>query len=229
MPAEDIRARLSLLPDSPGVYQFISGTGEVLYIGKAVNLRSRVRHYFQSGVEKNPRLRAMTSKIADLEVIVTDSEVEALILETTLIKQRRPRYNVDLKDDKSYPYIVITNEPYPRVFATRRVVRDGSKYFGPFTDVKSMHSSLKMIRDIYKVRSCNFSIDGEVIRKKKIRVCLDYHIGKCEGPCEGLVDRVRYGAMIGEVEQLLRGRTASLVNRLRTEMERASLRQGYEE
>jgi len=227
--ADNIRARLSSLPTGPGVYQFTSGKGEVLYIGKAVNLRNRVRHYFQAGIEKNPRLKAMTSKIDDVEVFVTDSEVEALILETTLIKQRKPRYNVDLKDDKSYPYIVITNEPYPRVFATRRVVRDGSKYIGPFTDVGSMHASLKMIRDLYMVRSCNFAIDDEVIRKKKIRVCLDYHIGKCEGPCEGLVSRERYGAMIDEVGQLLRGRTAALAGRLRTEMEKASAEQRFEE
>jgi excinuclease ABC subunit C len=229
MSADDIRARLASLPTGPGVYQFISAAGDVLYIGKAVNLRNRVRHYFQGGVEKHPRLKAMTSKIDDLEVIVTDSEVEALILETTLIKQRKPRYNVDLKDDKSYPYIVITNEPYPRVFATRRVVRDGSTYLGPFTDVKSMHSSLKMIRDLYMVRSCNFTIDEESIRKKKIKVCLDYHIGKCEGPCEGLVSRERYASMIGEVEQLLRGRTAALVGRLRAEMEQASAGQRFEE
>jgi len=229
MSADDIRARLSSLPTGPGVYQFISATGEVLYIGKAVNLRNRVRHYFQAGIEKNPRLKIMTSKIDDLEVIVTDSEVEALILETTLIKQRKPRYNVDLKDDKSYPYIVITNEPYPRVFATRRVVRDGSKYIGPFTDVKSMHSSLKMIRDIYMVRSCNFTIDDEVIRKKKIKVCLDYHIGKCGGPCEGLVSGERYGSMIEEVGQLLRGRTADLVGKLRAGMEQASSEQRFEE
>jgi len=229
MSADDVRARLSSLPEKPGVYQFLSAGGDVLYIGKAVNLRNRVRHYFQGGIGKNPRLKAMTSKIADLEVIVTDSEVEALILETTLIKQRKPRYNVDLKDDKSYPYIVITNEPYPRVFATRRVIRDGSTYVGPFTDVKSMHTSLKMIRDLYKVRSCNFAIDEEVIRKKKIRVCLDYHIGKCEGPCEGLVSRERYAAMIGEVEQLLRGRTSALVGSLRDEMEKASADQRFED
>lgn len=229
MAGDAIRAKLRSLPEKPGVYQFISAAGDVLYIGKAVNLRNRVRSYFQSGVAKNPRLSAMAAKVADLEIIVTDSEVEALILETTLIKERKPRYNVDLKDDKSYPYIVITNEPYPRVFPTRRVIRDGSKYFGPFTDVKSMHASLKMVRDLYRVRSCNFWIDEEAIRKKKIRLCLDYHIRKCDGPCEGLIDRAAYGAMIREVEQILRGRTSALAKSLRQRMEAASEATRFEE
>jgi excinuclease ABC subunit C len=224
-----IRDKLRSLPERPGVYQFLSAAGDVLYIGKAVNLRNRVRSYFQSGVEKNPRIAVMTSKAADLEIIVTDTEVEALILETTLIKERKPRYNVDLKDDKSYPYIVITNEPFPRVFPTRRIIRDGSKYFGPFTDVGNMHSSLKMIRDLYRVRSCNFWLDDEVIRKKKVRLCLDYHIKKCDGPCEGLIDQAAYGAMIREVEQILRGRTAALAGSLREKMEAASAAMRFEE
>ena len=167
MAGDALSEKLRTIPPKPGVYQFVSGSGEVLYIGKAINLRNRVRQYFQKGIDKNPRLKAMTAKVADVEIIVTDSEVEALILETTLIRERKPRYNVDLKDDKSYPYIVITNEPYPRVFPTRRVIRDGSKYFGPFTDVKNMHSSLKMVRDMYRVRSCNFHIDDEAIRQEE--------------------------------------------------------------
>ncbi|HLF13554.1 MAG TPA: excinuclease ABC subunit UvrC [Bacteroidota bacterium] len=229
MPGEALREKLRSLPAKPGVYQMLSGSGEVLYIGKAVNLRSRVRSYFQSGIGKNPRLRAMTAKVADVEIIVTDSEVEALILETTLIKERKPRYNVDLKDDKSYPYIVITNEPYPRVFPTRRIIRDGSKYFGPYTDVRNMHSSLKMVRDMYRVRSCNFFIDDEAIRKKKFRLCLDYHIRKCDGPCEGLIDAAAYRDMIREVELILRGRTSALAAALRERMDAASAAMRYEE
>ncbi len=229
MPGEALTGKLRTLPAKPGVYQFVSDSGEVLYIGKAINLRSRVRQYFQSGIAKNPRLKAMTAKVADVEIIVTDSEVEALILETTLIKERKPRYNVDLKDDKSYPYIVITNEPFPRVFPTRRVIRDGSKYFGPFTDVKNLHTSLKMVRDIYRVRSCNFHIDEEAIRKKKIKLCLDYHIRKCDGPCEGLISQQAYGAMIREVELILRGRTSALASVLRGRMEEASAGTRYEE
>ncbi|HXX64336.1 MAG TPA: excinuclease ABC subunit UvrC, partial [Bacteroidota bacterium] len=162
-------------------------------------------------------------------IIVTDSEVEALILEANLIKELRPRYNVNLKDDKSYPYIVITNEPFPRVFITRRIRRDGSKYFGPYTDVKNVRGALKAIRDIFMIRSCNFLIDDEAIRKKKYKVCLDYHIKKCEGPCEGLVSQEKYNAMIAQVASLLRGKTGSLIRSLREDMDELSRTQRYEE
>ena len=179
--------KLETLPTQPGVYQFKSADGEVLYVGKAINLRNRVRQYFQKSYRLDPRRVKMVSRIKDVELIVTLTKVDALILETTLIKKFKPRYNIDLKDDKSYPYIVITNEPYPRVFATRRIIRDGSRYFGPYTDVKNMHASLKMVREIYKVRSCNYRIDEEAIRKKKYKLCFDYHIKKCDGFCEGLI------------------------------------------
>ncbi len=221
--------KLENLPTNPGVYQFKSSRGEVLYVGKAVNLRNRVRQYFQPAALRDPWREAMVSKINDLEIIVTDSEVEALILETILIQKIKPRYNIDLKDDKSYPYIVVTNEPYPRVFATRRVIRDGSKYFGPYTDVKSMHASLKMIREIYKVRSCNYRIDEEVINRRSLKICFDYHIKKCEGPCEGLVSATRYGEMIHEVVEVLRGKTSSLVRMLEDKMQNASDEMRYEE
>jgi excinuclease ABC subunit C len=171
----------------------------------------------------------MVSKIRDVELIVTDSEVEALILETSLIQKLKPRYNIDLKDDKSYPYIVVTNEPYPRVFATRRVIRDGSRYFGPYTEVKNMHSSLKMVREIYKIRSCNYFIDAESIQKKKVKICLDYHIKKCEGPCEGLVSQEKYAGMINEVVQILKGKTSTLVRSLSEQMQAASGDMRYEE
>lgn len=221
--------KLDALPTEPGIYQFKDAEGKVLYIGKAILLRNRVRQYFQKSRSTDSRIDRMVSHVTDVEIIVTDSEVEALILEATLIKKFRPRYNVDLKDDKSYPYIVITNEPYPRVFVTRRIIRDGSKYFGPFTDVKSMRGSLKMVREIYKVRSCNFHIDDESIRKRKIKVCLDYHIKKCEGPCEGLVTEVHYKSMIAEIEQLLKGKTVTLVESLKAGMHRAAEELRFEE
>jgi len=221
--------KLNHLPTQPGVYQFKNGAGEVVYVGKAVNLRNRVRQYFQKSYRPDPRREAMVSKIRDVELIVTDSEVEALILETTLIKKLKPRYNIDLKDDKSFPYIVVTNEPFPRVFATRRIIRDGSRYFGPYTDVKNMHASLKLIREIYKVRSCNYHIDDESIRKKSIRVCFDYHIKKCEGPCEGLVTRERYREMIEDVVHILRGKTTALVRSLDHRMQQASEEFRYED
>lgn len=221
--------KLENLPVKPGVYQFINAEGKVLYIGKAVNLRSRVRQYFQKSRRAEPRIDAMVAKAKDVQIIVTDSEVEALILEAGLIKKYKPRYNVDLKDDKSFPYIVITHEPYPRVFVTRRVIRDGSKYFGPFTDVKAMRSSLKMIRELYKVRSCNYYIDEESIQKRKVKVCLDYHIKKCEGPCEGFVTAERYNAMIKEVAHILKGKTSTLVASLEEQMSVAAEELRFEE
>ena len=221
--------KLENLPAAPGVYQHKDAAGKVLYVGKAKNLRNRVRQYFQKSRSLGPRIEQMLTKATDLDVIVTDSEVEALILEANLIKKFKPRYNVSLKDDKSYPYIVITGEPYPRVFITRHVRRDGSRYFGPYTDVKNVRSALKAIRDIFMIRSCNFLIDEEAIRKKKFKVCLDYHIKKCEGPCEGLVSRERYNAMIDQVASLLRGKTGSLIRTLRAEMERLAAERRFED
>jgi excinuclease ABC subunit C len=211
--------KLENLPTGPGVYQHKDADGKVLYVGKAKNLRSRVRQYFQKSRSVDPRIERMLSRATDLEIIVTDSEVEALILEANLIKKLKPRYNISLKDDKSYPYIVITHEPFPRVFVTRQIRKDGSRYFGPYTDVKNVRAALKAIRDIFQIRSCNYLIDDEAIQKKKYRICLDYHIKKCGGPCEGLVSRAAYNAMIEQVASLLRGKTETLIELLRKEMD----------
>ena len=212
--------KLENLPTGPGVYQHKDAEGKVLYVGKAKNLRSRVRQYFQKSRNVEPRIDVMLSRATDLEIIVTDSEVEALILEANMIKKLKPRYNVNLKDDKSYPYIVVTHEPYPRVFVTRQIRKDGSRYFGPYTDVKNVRGALKSVRDIFMIRSCNYFIDDDVIKKRKIKVCLDYHIKKCEGPCEGLVSEAKYNAMIDQVAALLEGKTETLIQSLRQEMER---------
>jgi excinuclease ABC subunit C len=221
--------KIESLPAGPGVYQHKDAEGKVLYVGKAKSLRNRVRQYFQKSRSLDARIEAMLSKATDLEIIVTESEVEALILEANLIKKLKPRYNVSLKDDKSYPYIVITNEPYPRVFVTRHVRRDGSRYFGPYTDVKNVRAALKSVRDIFMIRSCNYFIDEESILKHKIKVCLDYHIKKCEGPCEGLVSRERYNAMIDQVATLLQGKTASLIEDLTREMGQLAGQMKFEE
>ena len=224
-----LQEKLEGLPGGPGVYQHKDAEGKVLYVGKAKNLRSRVRQYFQKSRAVEPRIDSMLSKATDIEIIVTDSEVEALILEANLIKKLKPRYNVNLKDDKSYPYIVITHEPYPRVFVTRQVRKDGSRYFGPYTDVKNVRAALKSIRDIFPIRSCNYAIDEEVIRKRKIKVCLDYHIKKCEGPCEGLVSQEHYRAMIEQVAELLRGKTESLIRKLQSDMDALAAEMRFEE
>jgi excinuclease ABC subunit C len=227
--AASVEEKLENLPTGPGVYQHKDAEGKILYVGKAKNLRSRVRQYFQKARVVEPRIDRMLAKATDIEIIVTDSEVEALILEANLIKKLKPRYNVNLKDDKSYPYIVITNEPFPRVFVTRRIIRDGSRYFGPYTDVKNVRSALKTVRDIFMIRSCNYFIDDEVIKKRKIKICLDYHIKKCEGPCEGLVSQAKYNAMIDQVAQLLQGKTETLIQLLQEEMQRLANEMKFEE
>ena len=224
-----LQEKLESLPAKPGVYQFKSAEGKVVYVGKAQNLRSRVRQYFQQSRAFDPKLDALVSKIADVELMVTDSEVEALILEANLVKKLKPRYNVSLKDDKSYPYIVITNEPFPRVFVTRRIVRDGSRYFGPYTDVKTMRFALKTVRDIFMIRSCNYDLTPESIEKGKFKLCLDYHIKKCEGPCEGLVTAEHYNAMIDRVAKVLRGRTDDVVQSLQGEMDGLSSELRFED
>ncbi len=211
--------KIDSLPTDPGVYQFKNAEGKVIYVGKAQSLRSRVRQYFQKSRAADPKLDAMVDKIADVELIVTDSEIEALILEANLIKKLKPRYNVVLKDDKSYPYIVITNEPFPRVFVTRKIIRDGSHYFGPYADVKTMRFALKTVRDIFMIRSCNYDLTEDSIKKGKFKICLDYHIKKCEGPCEGLVSQGQYGRMIDRVVSVLKGKTGVVVDALGQEMQ----------
>jgi excinuclease ABC subunit C len=223
----NLETKLNNLPDNPGVYQFLSEKGKVIYVGKARNLKNRVRSYFHVSVT-SPKTIALVKRINDFELIVTDNEIEALVLESNLIKDLKPRYNINLKDDKSYPFIKVTNEPYPQVYATRRVVKDGSKYFGPYTNVKDMKSALRMINQIFKIRSCKYNITQEAIDKKRFKVCLDYHIHKCDGPCEGLVSEKEYNDMVNEVIKLLRGKTDDLIKELTTKMEKAVEKMEYE-
>ena len=223
-----LHEKLTALPALSGVYQFKDKYGKVIYVGKAKNLRSRVRSYFQKKLD-SPKTRALMTRVNDLELIITDSEVEALVLENNLIKQLKPRYNINLKDDKSFPYIRVTNEPFPQIFPTRQIIRDGSRYFGPYTDVKSMKISLRMLNKLFKIRSCKYFIDDEVIEKKKVKVCLDYHIKKCDGPCEGLISKDNYGDMVDQVVQVLRGKTGELISGLEEKMHHASTELKFEE
>jgi excinuclease ABC subunit C len=215
-----LEAKLKNLPRSPGVYQFLNENGKVIYVGKARNIKNRVRTYFQKNVP-SVKTRTLVNKTADLQLIITDNEIEALVLENNLIKDLKPRYNVNLKDDKSYPYIKITNEPFPRIYPTRRIIKDGSRYFGPYTEVKTMKSALRMINQIFKIRSCKLNLTQEAIEKRKFRVCLDYHIKKCDGPCEGLISENDYGEMVNEVSRVLRGRTDDLIQELKSRMNNA--------
>jgi len=219
--------KLSSLPSSPGIYQFMNDKGKVIYVGKAKNLRNRVRSYFKSKVD-SPKTEILVSKISDLQLIVTDSEIEALVLENNLIKELKPRYNINLKDDKSFPYIRVTNEMFPQIFPTRNVVKDGSKYFGPYTDVKNMKNSLRILNKLFKIRSCKYDITQEAIHKKKFKICLDYHIKKCEGPCEGLVTQAHYNGMVNQIIKVFRGKTDELISELKSQMESASAKYEFE-
>lgn len=225
----DLSQQLEALPTTPGVYQLKDEGGAVLYIGKAGNLRSRVRSYFRKDDRREGRIRLLVAKTADLEIIVTDNETEALILENNLIKALRPRYNINLKDDKTYPYICVKNEPFPRIFPTRRVVKDGSRYFGPYTDVKNMKRALRAIRSIFKVRTCSLNLAPEPIATGKYRTCLEYHIQKCAGPCVGLQSREDYEDTIEQVVKLLSGHTTALTGVLEQAMHEASENLRFEE
>ncbi len=218
---KDLRSKINAIPTLPGIYQFLNKDKKIIYIGKAKNLRSRVQSYFRSKLD-SPKTEVLVQKVVDFDIIATANEIEALVLENNLIKKHKPRYNINLKDDKSYPYIKVTKEPYPQIYPTRDVMQDGSKYFGPYTDVKSMKASLRMINKIFKIRSCTYFIDDEVIRQKKIKVCLDYHIKKCDGPCEGLVSERDYGEMVNQVVKVLRGKSNLLIEELKEDMLQAS-------
>ena len=219
---ETLEHKLNHLPTEPGVYKHLDAEGSVLYVGKAKNLRSRVRSYFHESRPRDGRIAVMVEKIADVEVIVTDTEAEALILENNLIKELKPRYNVNLRDDKSYPYICIKNERFPRVFPTRQVKKDGSKYFGPYTDVKNMNRMMDAIRSIFQLRTCSLNLSEEAIEAGKYDVCLQFHIDNCKGPCEGLQSEEEYMKTIEQVEQLLNGQTEALRETLEQQMEAAS-------
>jgi len=225
--------KIKNLPEKPGIYQFKNKEGRVIYVGKAKNLKKRVKQYFRetfiNQFYSDSKTLAMLSKVQDVEVISTDSEVEALLLEQNMIKMLKPRYNVNLKDDKSYPYIVITNEPFPRVFPTRNKKSDGSKYFGPYTDVKVMRRSLKILRDIFKVRTCNLNLNESAIEEKKFKICLEYHIKKCDGPCEGFVSKEDYNSMIKQVSLLLNGKIESVIKELEKEMDIKSKEMKFED
>ena len=225
----DLTDKIANLPQKPGIYQYKDSAGKIIYVGKAIKLRNRVRSYFNKLKHHDAKTRSLVNKIEDVEVIVTDSEAEALILEDTLIKKHKPRYNINLKDDKSYPYVKVTNEPYPRIFQTRNVIRDGSKYFGPFTKVGDMHRVLELIHKLFRLRTCKLNITAETILEKKHKVCLEYHIKKCDGPCEGLISQEDYNKNIDYAKSILSGKTRDLEHYLRKKMEQLSEEMKFEE
>ncbi|MFL5581326.1 MAG: excinuclease ABC subunit UvrC [Gemmatimonadaceae bacterium] len=222
---EPVAAKLQHLPDSPGVYLWKDEEGAVLYVGKAKSLRSRVRSYFASEHFESPKTRALVRKVADLDTIVVPTEAHALILEANLIKEYRPRFNIALRDDKSYPYIKVTvHEPFPRVWVTRRLETDGARYFGPYTDVGAMRRALNVVKRIFHVRSCNYDMP----RQMPERPCLDYHIGRCKAPCILAQSQQQYRAMIDEVVLFLDGKTAEVTRRVRERMDAAAANLDFE-
>lgn len=198
--------------------------GRIIYVGKAKSLRNRVRAYFRHTSPYHPKISALISKISDFEVLATDSEMEALILEANLIKQHKPRYNVNLKDDKRYPYVKVTDEPFPRVLVVRRVKKDRAKYFGPYTNVKAMRNTLKMLRKVFPVRSCNYELPSS----RRIKLCLDYHIKRCLGPCEGEVSPEEYREITRDVLLFLSGKNSLLREQLKERMRGHSAREEFE-
>jgi len=227
----DIQQKLRQIPKSPGVYFFRDGKGGIIYIGKAKVLRNRVKSYFNSSVGKDPKTLVMVKNIADLEWMVVRSEVEALLTEANLIKEHKPRYNVFLKDDKTFPYIRITNEPYPRVEIIRQknLTKDDHNYFGPYTDAGYLREILRVIHKIFPLRTCTYYIDDNTIKAGKIKICLDYHIKRCDGPCEGLVSEKEYGEMINQIKGFLKGRNKEIQEYLQAQMDSASNSQKYED
>ena len=217
--SDRLTAKLSELPAAPGVYLFRDSSGAVVYVGKAKSLRARVRNYFRSDAARDPRLSRMVELVADIETILVTSEAEALLLEATLIREHSPRFNVQLKDDKSFPYVKITvQEPFPRVLVTRRLQRDGSRYFGPFTNVKAMRRALRMINTTFTVRTCDYALPRQV----PDRPCLDFHIDRCKAPCVGYQSRQDYRAMIDEILDILSGASSELQSQFRKEMRAAA-------
>lgn len=215
---QEIQDTLKIIPESPGCYQFLDETGKVIYVGKAKNLKRRVTSYFTKNHD-SPKTRILVRNIRKIKYIVVNSEEDTLLLENNLIKELKPRYNVLLKDDKTYPSIVIKKEYFPRVFQTRRIIKDGSRYFGPYTSALSVRAILEMFRKVYKLRTCNLNLTPENIAAGKFKVCLEYHIKRCNGPCEGLQSLEEYNENIAEINEILKGNVGIIEKQVRERMQ----------
>jgi excinuclease ABC subunit C len=225
---DDIKDTLAVIPHQPGCYQFLNEKGTVIYVGKAKDLKKRVSSYFNK-IQENPKTRILVRNIRKIKYIVVNTEEDTFLLENNLIKQLKPRYNVMLKDDKSYPSIVVKNEFFPRVYKTRNIVKDGSKYYGPYTSVQSVNALLDIFRRVYKVRTCHLNLTPENIDAGKFKVCLEYHIKRCEGPCEGLQSLESYNKNIREITEILKGNVNIIEKQIRDKMQQLSSQMQYEE
>lgn len=224
----EIENTLKIIPHSPGCYQFLDDKGKVIYVGKAKDLKRRVSSYFNK-FQDNPKTRVLVKNIRQIKYIVVNSEEESFLLENNLIKQLKPRYNVMLKDDKTYPSIVVKNEYFPRVYKTRNIVRDGSKYFGPYTSVMSVNALIDIFRKVYNVRTCRLNLTPENIAAGKFKVCLEYHIKRCQGPCEGYQSLEEYNKNIEEIVEILKGNVSIVEKQLQSKMQQYAEELRFEE
>ncbi|MFQ3579193.1 MAG: excinuclease ABC subunit UvrC [Bacteroidales bacterium] len=214
---ESLKEQISLLPEQPGIYQFLNKTGVIIYIGKAINIKKRVSSYFNKDLQ-SAKTTVLVGKIHTIQYIITQSEEDALLLENSLIKKYQPRYNVLLKDDKTYPWICIKNESFPRVFYTRNVVKDNSEYFGPYASVKMVKTLLEFLRQLYPLRTCNLNLSQASLQKQKYKVCLEFHIGRCKAPCINAIDETSYLENIARIRNILKGNIHSVLQTMKTEM-----------
>ena len=223
-----IEIQLKTLPDSPGVYQFFDAEGKILYVGKAKNLKKRVSSYFTK-THDTGKTRVLVRKIRSVKHIVVPTESDALLLENNLIKEHQPRYNVLLRDDKSYPWLCIKKERFPRIFPTRKRIRDGSEYFGPYTQMRTVRTLLELIKSVYPLRTCNYDLSEDKIRSGKYKLCLEYHLGNCLGPCEGLQDEASYNRAIGDIREIVKGNFGHSLRYFRHHMQQLAGEMRFEE
>ncbi len=219
---QNIQQQVQSAPKKPGVYQYFDENGKILYVGKAKNLKNRVSSYFTNDKQKSGKTRLLVRKIASIKYIITESELDALLLENNLIKKHQPRYNVMLKDDKTYPWICIKKEPFPRVFKTRTVIKDGSEYYGPYASVKMMDTILDLVRKNYKLRTCAYQLSIENIENDKFKKCLEFHIGNCKAPCEGLQTLEEYENNIEEIRNIIKGNVSEVKKQLKLSIQKAA-------
>jgi len=226
--AEYLKSLVSVLPDQPGIYQYFDQSGKIIYVGKAKSLKKRVTSYFSKN-QQNRKTELLVRSISDIKHLVVETEQDALLLENNLIKKYQPRYNILLKDDKTYPWIVIKNERFPRVFQTRNVIRDGSTYFGPYTSIFTVRTLLEFFRKTYKLRNCKLNLTEENIRQGKFKVCLEYHIGNCLGPCVGKFEHDQYMKNIDQIKEILKGNVSGVIKYLKDLMRQYSSEYNFED
>src|SRR6267154_320448 len=225
---DKLKATVSTFPDSPGVYRYYNEEGTLIYVGKAKSLKKRVGSYFNKQSQYNRKTEKLVSEIRKIEYTIADSEFDALLLENNFIKQNQPKYNILLKDDKTFPYLCILKERFPRIISTRKYIPRQGEYFGPYSSVVSMKSVLELVRQLYSIRTCTLLLSEENIQQKKFKVCLEYHIGNCKGPCEGLQDEAAYQDEIAQARNILKGNLSIVENYFSDHMSEASLEMQFE-